>query len=231
MTTPYRSPWMTDDLDMLRTTARRFFEEEVAPKAPSFRAATPHRPRGLAEGRRTGAAVHEHAGGIRRTGRHLRPRGGRDGRTGAHLRHHLRLHPWRGATAPPSSTEPPPTSSCCAGCRTSLPAARCSSVCITEPDAGTDVKAMRTTARREGDEYVLNGNKIFITHGKQADLVAGGGAHGRLGFRRQGHLAVHGGDRQDPWIQGQQGAREDRPERLGHLRDLPGRGARARPRT
>ena len=34
----YRSPWMTEDLDMLRTTARRFFEEEVAPKAAKFRA-------------------------------------------------------------------------------------------------------------------------------------------------------------------------------------------------
>ena len=39
------------------------------------------------------------------------------------------------------------------------------SVCITEPDAGTDVKMMRTTARRDGDDYVINGSKIFITHG------------------------------------------------------------------
>jgi len=44
------------------------------------------------------------------------------------------------------------------------------SVCITEPDAGTDVKMLRTTARREGNEYVLNGSKIFITHGSQAEL-------------------------------------------------------------
>jgi acyl-CoA dehydrogenase len=44
------------------------------------------------------------------------------------------------------------------------------SVCITEPDAGTDVKALRTTARRDGGEYVLNGNKVFITQGRQAEL-------------------------------------------------------------
>ncbi|NLY64253.1 MAG: acyl-CoA dehydrogenase, partial [Alcaligenaceae bacterium] len=44
------------------------------------------------------------------------------------------------------------------------------SVCISEPDAGTDVKALRTTARLDGDQYVLNGSKIFITHGKQAEL-------------------------------------------------------------
>ena len=39
----------------------------------------------------------------------------------------------------------------------------------TEPDAGTDVKMLRTTARRDGDHYVLNGSKIFITHGMRSD--------------------------------------------------------------
>ena len=41
---------------------------------------------------------------------------------------------------------------------------------VTEPDAGSDVKGMRTTARREGDAYVLNGAKMFITNGVHADL-------------------------------------------------------------
>jgi acyl-CoA dehydrogenase len=41
---------------------------------------------------------------------------------------------------------------------------------ITEPGAGSDVKGIRTTARREGDDYVLNGSKIFITNGVHADL-------------------------------------------------------------
>ena len=43
-------------------------------------------------------------------------------------------------------------------------------VAITEPDAGSDVKAIRTTARREGDHYVLDGTKCFITYGVHADL-------------------------------------------------------------
>jgi acyl-CoA dehydrogenase len=42
---------------------------------------------------------------------------------------------------------------------------------VTEPDAGSDVKGIRTTARREGDHYVLNGAKTFITNGVLGDVV------------------------------------------------------------
>ena len=41
---------------------------------------------------------------------------------------------------------------------------------ITEPGAGSDVKGIRTSARREGDSYVLNGAKTFITNGVHGDL-------------------------------------------------------------
>ena len=41
---------------------------------------------------------------------------------------------------------------------------------VTEPGAGSDVKGIRTTARRDGDSYVLNGTKMFITNGVHADL-------------------------------------------------------------
>jgi acyl-CoA dehydrogenase len=44
-------------------------------------------------------------------------------------------------------------------------------VAVTEPDAGSDVAAIRTRARRDGDHYVLNGSKIFITNGVHAGLV------------------------------------------------------------
>ena len=43
-------------------------------------------------------------------------------------------------------------------------------VAVTEPDAGSDVKGIRTGARREGDQYILNGAKLFITNGVHADL-------------------------------------------------------------
>lgn len=43
--------------------------------------------------------------------------------------------------------------------------------CLTEPQAGSDASALRTTAERRGDCYVLNGTKQFITTGKNADLA------------------------------------------------------------
>ncbi|HVT61764.1 MAG TPA: acyl-CoA dehydrogenase [Thermoanaerobaculia bacterium] len=42
---------------------------------------------------------------------------------------------------------------------------------LTEPGAGSDPAALRTTARRDADQYVLNGNKVFITSGTDADLA------------------------------------------------------------
>jgi acyl-CoA dehydrogenase len=41
---------------------------------------------------------------------------------------------------------------------------------ITEPGAGSDVAGIRTSAKRDGDQWVLNGSKIFITNGVHADL-------------------------------------------------------------
>src|SRR5438067_11806865 len=43
------------------------------------------------------------------------------------------------------------------------------SFCLTEPDAGSDVSGMRTTAERRGDKYVINGSKCFITNGGYAN--------------------------------------------------------------
>lgn len=45
------------------------------------------------------------------------------------------------------------------------------SIAVTEPDAGSDVASIKTFARRDGDEYVINGSKIFITNGTQADFL------------------------------------------------------------
>jgi alkylation response protein AidB-like acyl-CoA dehydrogenase len=44
-------------------------------------------------------------------------------------------------------------------------------IAMTEPGAGSDLKGIRTVARRTGDEYVLNGTKTFITNGIHSDLV------------------------------------------------------------
>ncbi|HUU02441.1 MAG TPA: acyl-CoA dehydrogenase family protein [Myxococcota bacterium] len=46
-----------------------------------------------------------------------------------------------------------------------------SALAVTEPDAGSDVAGIRTRAVRDGDEFVINGSKMFITSGARADLV------------------------------------------------------------
>ncbi len=43
------------------------------------------------------------------------------------------------------------------------------SFCLTEPDAGSDVSGMKTSATRRGDKWVINGSKCFITNGEYAD--------------------------------------------------------------
>ncbi len=45
------------------------------------------------------------------------------------------------------------------------------SIAVTEPDAGSDVAAIRTRAVRDGDEWVINGTKLYITNGTQADWL------------------------------------------------------------
>jgi citronellyl-CoA dehydrogenase len=44
-------------------------------------------------------------------------------------------------------------------------------IAVTEPDAGSDVAALRTRARLDGDEWVINGRKMYITNGIQADWI------------------------------------------------------------
>ncbi|WP_137920824.1 acyl-CoA dehydrogenase family protein [Hydrogenophaga sp. 2FB] len=86
-------------------------------------------------------------------------------------------------------------------------------IAMSEPGTGSDLKAVRTTARREGDEYVINGSKTFISNGLNADLIIlvcktdpEAGAKGislivveatRPGFRRGRKLAKMGMAAQD----------------------------------
>jgi hypothetical protein len=45
------------------------------------------------------------------------------------------------------------------------------SIAITEPGAGSDVRGIRTSAQRDGDEYIINGQKTYISNGQSSDLV------------------------------------------------------------
>lgn len=90
---------------------------------------------------------------------------------------------------------------------------RIGAIAMTEPSAGSDLQSIRTTARREGDQFVINGQKVFITNGQLADVVivacktdASAGAKGvslivvereHEGFRRGRNLEKIGYKAQD----------------------------------
>ena len=70
---------------------------------------------------------------------------------------------------------------------------------MSEPGAGSDVVSMRTRAERRGDDYVLNGSKMWITNGPDADTLvvyaktdpaARRARHHRV-HRREGHAGLH----------------------------------------
>src|SRR3989449_3603300 len=65
--------------------------------------------------------------------------------------------------------------------------ARLGALCLTEPDAGSDVANISTTAKKDGDEWVLNGVKRFITNGGIADI--------HVGFAPLGKKRAHLGSR------------------------------------
>ena len=69
---------------------------------------------------------------------------------------------------------------------------------VTEPQAGSDVRNLRTKAVREGDEWVLNGTKVFITNGQYADVyVVVATVDPELGHRGQASFVI---SRDDPGI-------------------------------
>src|SRR4051812_30173038 len=96
--------------------------------------------------------------------------------------------------------------------------------CVTEAGAGSDVKALRTTAERDGNEWVLNGTKIFISNGGIADVnVVVATVDPTLGHRGQATFVVQ---KDTPGIS--QGKKEDKlgirasPTAQGVLEDCRG---------
>jgi alkylation response protein AidB-like acyl-CoA dehydrogenase len=75
---------------------------------------------------------------------------------------------------------------------------RVAAFCVTEPQAGSDVSSLRTKAVLDGDNWVLNGNKVFITNGGVADVyIVVATVDPELGHRGQATFIVH---KDDPGI-------------------------------
>ena len=87
---------------------------------------------------------------------------------------------------------------------------------MTEPHAGSDLKAVRTHARRHGDDFVINGQKVFISNGQLVRRHRSGDED-RFRRGREGRHAVSGGigpARLYAWAQ----SRKARHEGAGHVR-------------
>lgn len=166
----YRSPWMNEELDMLRDMARKFFETEVVPHQKKWQAQ-----------HRIDREVWKKGADLGLLCMSIDEKYGGHGGTFAHecvvMEEQARVGDTSFGFVPGALNAP----HFLTGVATEeqrlkwLPeiarGEKVLAVCITEPDAGTDMKEMRTNARREGDEYIINGSKIFITHGNQCDLA------------------------------------------------------------
>jgi acyl-CoA dehydrogenase len=160
----YRSPWMNEELDMLRATARRFFETEVAPKADVWR-----------RQHHIDKSVWRKAGELGLIGVSFPEEYGGHGGTYAHdvviMEEQARVCDTSfgyvpGAFGAPMTLLLTGTPEQIRRWMPGIVAGESLlAFCATEPNAGTDIKMLRTAARREGDEWVINGSKMFITHG------------------------------------------------------------------
>ena len=166
---PYESPWMDDDLRMLREAVSRFVETEMLPHEAQWRKQK-HVDR--ATWRKTGEAgfllmdVPGEYGGGGGDFRHeavlyeeCNRRGLSGFGQGVHsIAAHYVLN--YGTEEQKQRWLPRMASGELIG-----------AIAMTEPGAGSDLKGIRTRAVREGDEYVVNGSKIFITNGSIATIL------------------------------------------------------------
>lgn len=167
------SPWMTEELSILRDQARKFLEREFVPQAAAWEEA------GVvdrASWRKAGeagllcASIPEAYGGgggtrahdvviAEETGR-LGLGGGFGAGNGVHsniVAHYLLAY---GTEAQKLEWLPKMASGDYIG-----------AIAMTEPGTGSDLQSVKTTARRDGSDYVINGQKTFITNGQNAELI------------------------------------------------------------
>lgn len=165
----YRSPWMDDELEMFRETARRFVESEVVPHDARWREQH-HVDREIwnkaGEVGLLCTDIPAEYGGLGGDVRHeavVAEEMNRRGITSVgHMVHSILAHYVLnyGTEAQKREWLPRMASGELVG-----------AIAMTEPGAGSDLQAVKTRAERRGDHYVLNGSKTFISNGLHAGLV------------------------------------------------------------
>lgn len=166
------SPISTPEHDALRASIRRFVESEVTPFVDEWEAAG-HFPDslfhrlgdlgflGLHYPERWGGS-----GGDLAAGLILMEELGRCGAGGISMAVGVQTH-----MATPALCEFGTEEQCERYLRPAIAGRRIAAIAITEPDAGSDVAAIRTSAVRDGDEWIVNGTKLYITNGVRADFL------------------------------------------------------------
>ena len=168
MAAAYESPWMTDELRMFRKTVRQFIQDQFVPNLARWRAQ--HRPDAGAwtAAGATGlllAGVPDTCGGGGGSFAHDAVVTEELARAGVHfgaglqniVAHYILAY---GTEAQKQRWLPPMGRGELVG-----------AIAMTEPSAGSDLAGIKTSARREGDTYVINGSKTFISSGWHAGLV------------------------------------------------------------
>jgi acyl-CoA dehydrogenase len=166
-----RSLYYTDEHEALRSEVRKFVERELTPNIEAWEAAKSF-PREIyrkaADIGLLGLGYPEALGGTPVDGFHRLVvteelcRSGSGGLVAGLMSHAIALPPIAALGSPDLQQRViPPV----------LRGEKIAALAITEPDGGSDVANLKTTARRDGDHYVVNGSKTFITSGMRADVV------------------------------------------------------------
>jgi acyl-CoA dehydrogenase len=165
----YRSPWLDDELEMFRDAARRFVENEIVPNDAGWREQH-HVDREIwnkaGEVGLLCTDIPAEYGGVGGDARHeavVVEEMGRRGITSfGHMVHSILAHYVLnyGSEQQKHDWLPRMASGELVG-----------AIAMTEPGAGSDLQAVKTRAVRDGDHYVLNGAKTFISNGLHAGLV------------------------------------------------------------
>jgi len=168
--TPYRSPWMTTEHDDFRRTVRRFFEEEISPFREKWE-----------EQQHVDLSVWKKAGDLGLLCISVPEEYGGLGGSFAHEAIVIEEQVRAGDSAfgivgssimgTPFLLEAASEEQCKRWIPQLAEGRSVLAFALTEPGAGSDAKAIRTTAKRDGDSYLINGSKTFITNGYNADLT------------------------------------------------------------